>query len=96
MFSMIVQATAAIKIPNQNANSTNSQRQQPYRQILQQQKQQQFGNNRNVSCQASQPIRSSKDMLLSINTIKCFLGKIGDRYSFKKKLDNQVEKTIST
>ena len=44
-----------------------------------------------LSFQASQPIRSGNDMLVSIDTIKCFLGKIGERYSFKKKPDSQIE-----
>ena len=41
-----------------------------------------------LSFQASQPIRSGKDILVSIDTIKCFLGKIGERDSFKKKPDS--------
>ena len=45
--------------------------------------------------QASQPDRSGKDMLVSIDTIKCFLDKIGERYSFNKKPDSQVEKKMS-
>ena len=43
--------------------------------------------------QVSQLIRSIKDMLVSIDAIKHFLGKIGDRYSFKKKLESQHENT---
>ena len=46
--------------------------------------------------QVSQPIRSSKDMLVSIDTInKCFLGKIGERYSFKKP-ESQHDNTSSS
>ena len=41
-----------------------------------------------LSLQVSQPIRSSKDMFVSIDIIKCILGKTGERYSFKKKLEN--------
>ena len=49
-----------------------------------------------LSFQVSQPIRSSKDKLVSTDIIKCVLGKIGDRYSFIKKPDSQVEKKNST
>ena len=51
-----------------------------------------FCNNKNthwfpagtLSFQASQPIRSGKDISVSIDTIKWFLGKIGEKHSFKK------------
>ena len=43
-----------------------------------------------LSFQASQPIRSGK------HTIKCFLAKIGERYSFKKKQDSQIKQKTST
>ena len=49
-----------------------------------------------LSFQASQPIISSKDILVSNDTIKPFLGHIGERYSFKKKSKNQHEKTTSS
>ena len=38
----------------------------------------------------------TKDMLLNSDTIKSFLSKIGERYSFIRKLESQVEKKIST
>ena len=46
-----------------------------------------------LSFQTSQPIRSSKDMSVSPDTIKCFLSKIEERYSFKKKMESQHEDT---
>ena len=49
-----------------------------------------------LSFQASQPMRSSKDMSLSIDTIKYLLGKIGEQYSFKKELESQHENTTSS
>ena len=49
-----------------------------------------------LSFQASEPIRSGKDMLLSIDTIKFFFSKIGERYSIKRKLGSQVKNNIST
>ena len=47
------------------------------------------------SFQASQPVRSGQDMLVSIDTVKCFLCKIGEKYRFKKKLESEHEKTTS-
>ena len=53
-----------------------------------------FGNNKTsknmfpmgtLSFQISQLIRSSKDILVHIDSIKCFLGKLGESYSFKRK-----------
>ena len=48
-----------------------------------------------LSFQASQPIQTGNDMSVSTDTIKWFLGKISERYSFKKKSDSQHEKTNS-
>ena len=53
-----------------------------------------------LSFQASQPIRSSDDMSVSVHTIKCVIGKIGDKCSFKRKSNNQEnqkspEKTVN-
>ena len=45
--------------------------------------------------QASQQITSSTDMLVSTDTNKCFLGTIGERYSFKKP-GSQHENTTSS
>ena len=39
--------------------------------------------------QASQPIRSCKDMLVSIKTIKDFLGKLGEKYSLQRQPEVQ-------
>ena len=44
----------------------------------------------------SKPVRSGKDMAVSIDTIKYFLGKMEKRYSFKEKSDSQQENPIST
>ena len=44
--------------------------------------------------QVSQPIRSGNDMLIRFDTINCFWGKLGERYSFKKKSDSKHEKSI--
>ena len=49
-----------------------------------------------LSFQMSQPIRSSKDILVSIDTIKHSLGKRGERYSFKKKSESKQESTTSS
>ena len=50
-----------------------------------------------LSFQMSKPIRSSKDMSVSIDTIKCSFCKIAQRYRFKKKSESQHEdKTSST
>ena len=49
-----------------------------------------------LSFQMLQLIRSGKDMSVSIDTIKCFFGIIGEMYSFKKKPDSQREMKIST
>ena len=49
-----------------------------------------------LSFLASQPIRSSKDMLVSIDTIKHFLSKIGEMFSFKKKQESQHENAASS
>ena len=49
-----------------------------------------------LSFKASQPIRSSNNMLVSIGTIQHILGKTAERYSFKKKSDGQHDETIST
>ena len=38
-----------------------------------------------ISFQASQQIREGDDVLLSVNTIKHFLGKIGEKYTLQKK-----------
>ena len=38
-----------------------------------------------LSFQASQQIKSGNDISFSINTIKCFLGKLCEKYSLKKK-----------
>ena len=46
-----------------------------------------------LSFQVLQPIRSGKNMSWSIITIKCFLGKLGEKYSFKKKLESQHDST---
>ena len=46
-------------------------------------------------CQASHPITSGKDMSASIDIIKHFLGKLGEKYSFKKKLHTQHDSTPS-
>ena len=35
-------------------------------------------------------------MLVSIDTLKCFLGKIGEKYSFRKKSESQHEKSTSS
>ena len=35
-------------------------------------------------------------MLLSIDIIKCFWDKMGERYSFRRKPDSQIEKKILT
>ena len=35
-------------------------------------------------------------MLVGIDTIKCFLGKMGERYSFKMKPDSQEGEKISS
>ena len=43
-----------------------------------------------------QPIRSGKDMLVSIDTIKHFLGKLREKYNFKKKPETQHDCTPST
>ena len=48
-----------------------------------------------LSFQASQPIRSSKDILVSTDTIKHFLGKIEERYSFRRKPESQQENKTS-
>ena len=45
----------------------------------------------NLSFQMSQPIRSSNDMSVPTDTIKCFLGQMGEKYSFKKKSNSQHE-----
>ena len=37
-----------------------------------------------LSFQASQQISSGDDISVIIDTIKCFIGKIGEKYSFKK------------
>ena len=49
-----------------------------------------------LSFQVLQPIRSTKDTSASIDTITQVLGKIGDRYSFKKKPESQHENTTSS
>ena len=46
--------------------------------------------------QTSQLIRSSKNILVNIDTIKYFLDKIGERYSFKKKLETQHDSATSS
>ena len=38
-----------------------------------------------LSFHSSKPIRPGDNMLVSIDTIKSFIGKIGEKYSFKKK-----------
>ena len=38
-----------------------------------------------------QQIKSNNDISLSINTIKCFLRDIGEKYSLTKKTDNSPE-----
>ena len=48
-----------------------------------------------LSFQMSQPIRSSKDISVSIDTMQCFLAKIGERYSFMQKPESQQESTTS-
>ena len=40
-----------------------------------------------LSFQASHKIESNDDISLSINSIKCFLGKMDEKYSLKKKPD---------
>ena len=49
-----------------------------------------------ISIQTSQPIGSGNDMSVSNDPIKCFSGRVGERYSFKKKLDSQHRKTTSS
>ena len=49
-----------------------------------------------LSLLASQSIRSGKGMSVSIDTIKCFFAKIGERNIFKKKSDSQHENPMST
>ena len=49
-----------------------------------------------LSFQASQPFRSSNDVSIRIDTIKSFLGKLGQKYSFKKESDSHHENPIST
>ena len=49
-----------------------------------------------LSFQASQAVTSDNDMLESIDTIKCLLGKFREKYSFQKKSDNQHENPFST
>ena len=44
-----------------------------------------------LSFQVSLQTRSFDDLLLSINTIKCFYGKMGEKSSFKKKTNNLHE-----
>ena len=48
-----------------------------------------------LSFQTSKPIKSSKDMLVSIDTTKCFWEKY-ERYSFKEKMKSQHEDTVSS
>ena len=48
-----------------------------------------------LSFQASQSIRTAKDMSVGTDTIKCFLGKLGEGCSFKKRLDSQHDIPIS-
>ena len=50
---------------------------------------------RTLLFQTSHLIRWSKDMLARID-MKCFLGKLGERYSFRKKLESQHENTASS
>ena len=44
-----------------------------------------------LSFGVAQQIKSSNGISFSINTIKCFLGKIGKKYILKKKPDNISE-----
>ena len=48
-----------------------------------------------LSFQASQEIRSGKDISLNINTTKFFLGKIGEQYNLKMKTHNTPEDSKS-
>ena len=48
------------------------------------------------SFQASHPVKSSKDMLVSIDTIKHFLSKLGEQYSFQKKPETQHDSASSS
>ena len=43
------------------------------------------------SFHASQQIRSGDDISFTMNTFKCFLGKIGEKYTLKEKTDNTSE-----
>ena len=49
-----------------------------------------------LSFQVSQPIRSGKDVSVSIDTIKNFLGKLGERDSLQKKLETQHDSAPSS
>ena len=49
-----------------------------------------------LSFQTSQLTRSSKDIQEVLTPSKCFLGKLGDRYSFKKKQETQHDGTPSS
>ena len=52
--------------------------------------------NRNTVVQVSQPIRSGKDILVSIHTIKHFLGKLREKFSLQKKLETQHDSAPSS
>ena len=49
-----------------------------------------------LSFQMSQPIRSGKDMSVSIDAIQLFLGKLGETYSLQKKLETQHDREPSS